>query len=236
MWTRLNGLARQLESELVKLQFWPLSGTLRISGFLDAPYRTNEDVSSQRHYDSIPSRSARTFLEGWNVIWNPCWERKSEDHHEMFRFMPVAPWTVGGLIKLICRYPHEDWREELGQWQQKEFTNLNNPHDFHVAKRSLFRKYSWSCWHSDSELIGRLFDEVICEAGNLITAVKTGRLLDVDVHPNFRTLMEHKAFLSTWCAALMHTRETEVFFSNALKISLAPTYQEGSFQVMTVET
>ena len=32
-------------------------------------------------------------------------------------------------------------------------------------------------------------------ADNLITAVQTGRLLDVDMHPNFRTLMEHKAFL-----------------------------------------
>ena len=29
---------------------------------------------------------------------------------------------------------------------------------------------------------------------NLITAVKTGRLLDADIHPDFRTLMEHKAF------------------------------------------
>ena len=36
------------------------------------------------------------------------------------------------------------------------------------------------------------------KADNLITAVKTGRLLDVDIHPNFRTLMEPKAFLSTW--------------------------------------
>ena len=31
---------------------------------------------------------------------------------------------------------------------------------------------------------------------NLITAVKTRRLLDVDIHPNLRTFMEHKAFLS----------------------------------------
>ena len=37
------------------------------------------------------------------------------------------------------------------------------------------------------------------KADNLITAVQTGKLLDVDVHPDFRQLMEHKAFLSTWC-------------------------------------
>ena len=35
------------------------------------------------------------------------------------------------------------------------------------------------------------------KADNLITAVQTGKLLDVDIHSDFRTLMEHKAFLST---------------------------------------
>ena len=37
------------------------------------------------------------------------------------------------------------------------------------------------------------------KADNLITAVQTRKLLDVDIHPDFRTLMEHNAFLSTWC-------------------------------------
>ena len=45
-------------------------------------------------------------------------------------------------------------------------------------------------------------------ADNLITAVKTGRFVDVDVHPNFTTLMEHKAFLSTCCRTFnAHKRE-----------------------------
>ena len=43
----LNKLARQLKSQPVKLQFWPLTGQSRI--FLDASYRNNEDGSSQRH-------------------------------------------------------------------------------------------------------------------------------------------------------------------------------------------
>ena len=43
-----NELTRQLKSLPVKLQFWPLTGPLRIIGFLDASYRTNEDGSSQR--------------------------------------------------------------------------------------------------------------------------------------------------------------------------------------------
>ena len=55
------------------------------------------------------------------------------------------------------------------------------------------------------------------KADNLITMVKTGKLLVVDMHPNFRTLMEHKA---RWCRTFIHTRERNVFFPNALKISL----------------
>ena len=35
------------------------------------------------------------------------------------------------------------------------------------------------------------------KVGKLITAVRTRKLLDVDIHLDFRTLMEHKAFLST---------------------------------------
>ena len=74
------------------------------------------------------------------------------------------------------------------------------------------------------------------KADNLITAVKTGRLLDVDIHLHFRTLMEHKAFLSTWRRTFMHAREKEVFFLNTLKISLVPTPQEIPFQVMFAGT
>ena len=58
------------------------------------------------------------------------------------------------------------------------------------------------------------------KADNLITAVQTGKLLDVDIHLDIRTLMEHKTFLSTWCNTILHTREREVFFLNTLKISL----------------
>ena len=70
----------------------------------------------------------------------------------------------------------------------------------------------------------------------MITAVKTGRLLDVDIHPDFGILVEHKAFLSTWRRTFMHRREKEVCFLNTLKIFLAPPPQEGQFQVMFAGT
>ena len=71
---------------------------------------------------------------------------------------------------------------------------------------------------------------------NLIATVETRKLLDVDIHPHFGTLMEHKAFLSTWSRSLVHTKEKDVFFLNNLKIHLAQPSQEGPFQVVFVVT
>ena len=44
----LNKLARQIESQSVKLHYWPLTGPLRILGCPDASYRNNDDGTSQR--------------------------------------------------------------------------------------------------------------------------------------------------------------------------------------------
>ena len=44
----LNKVPRQIKPQPVKLQYWPLTGQLRILGFADAPYRYNADGSSQR--------------------------------------------------------------------------------------------------------------------------------------------------------------------------------------------
>ena len=43
----LNKLARQIKSQPVKLQYWPLTGPLRIIGSPDATYRNNDDGSLQ---------------------------------------------------------------------------------------------------------------------------------------------------------------------------------------------
>ena len=44
----LNKLVRQLKLQPVKLHIWPLTGPLKIIGFLDASYRNNEEGSSQK--------------------------------------------------------------------------------------------------------------------------------------------------------------------------------------------
>ena len=45
--------------------------------------------------------------------------------------------------------------------------------------------------------LGDCLTKASAKPDNLITAVKTGKLLDADIHPDFRTRMDHKAFLTT---------------------------------------
>ena len=65
----LNKLARQIKSQPVKLQFWPLTGPLRIVGFLDASYRNNEGGSSQRGMPVFFGRIALAIVKRRNVAW-----------------------------------------------------------------------------------------------------------------------------------------------------------------------
>ena len=61
----LNKLARQLKSQPMKLQFWPLTGPLRIIGFPDASYRNNEDGSSRRGTTEFLAESReRSSMDG----------------------------------------------------------------------------------------------------------------------------------------------------------------------------
>ena len=90
----LNKLARQLKSQPVKLQFCPLTGPLRILGFLNASYRNNEDGSSQRGMTVFLAEPREQSSKRWNNI------RKSYCRaaffFEVFWFMPVSPWIMDG--------------------------------------------------------------------------------------------------------------------------------------------
>ena len=196
------------------------------------------------------NRITRAFLEGWNYIWKYLLttkvKRLREQYsqqlfiREMFCFMPVLPWIAGGNVRWSCRNSHEDWREEPGDNREEQFTYLSKNKTIHMI--SLLRNETCSGSISDLAHISTqncLADCVTkssAKADSLITALKAVRFLEVDVRPNIRTLMEHKAFLSTWCATFMHTRERIVFFVNAFKISLSPVPREGPSRVMFART
>ena len=250
----LNKLARQLMSPPVKLQFWPLTGPLRIIGFPDASYRNNEDGFCTKKHGSVLIRITWAINKGRNVIWKFDWFWKPMDKkravlsptcgwafllHEVFWFMPVSPRIVDGPIWPSCK--KSTWEadaREPGKQQQEQFMYLNKRRQFTWI--SMLRKEACSgsthdlAHISTQNCLAGCLTKASAKADNLVTAAKTGKLSEVDIHPNFRTLMEHKAFLSTWCKTFMHTTEKDVFFLNTLKVSLAPTPQEGPFHVMFV--
>jgi hypothetical protein len=51
-------------------------------------------------------------------------------------------------------------------------------------------------------------------ADNLIQAVTTGNLLQVDVHPSFRSLIQHRAYTVNWCINnLKRSHDIATFFT-----------------------
>ena len=82
----------------------------------------------------------------------------------------------------------------------------------------------------DQNCLADCLTKASAKTDNLITAVQTGKLLDVDSHPDLGTFMEHKAFLSTWCKTFLHTREKEVFFLNTSRSPLHQFLKEDHFR------
>ena len=106
----LNKLARQIKAQPVKLQYWPLTGPLRIIGFLNASYRNNDDSSSQRgmtvFLGESRERSSRDGMTCGSLIDYESQKIKqtvlsttvSELYYFVLWFMTVSPGIVDGHI------------------------------------------------------------------------------------------------------------------------------------------
>ena len=155
----LNKLARQLESQQVKLQFWPLTGPSRVVGFPDASYRNNEDGSSQRgmavFLAESRERSSKDGMSYGSPIDNESPKikkivlsttvAKTVFLYEMFWFMPVSPWIMDGHFRCsVTIHMRTDAKKMVttARTIHSPETKGDNPHDFHFAKGSLFGKYS----------------------------------------------------------------------------------------------
>ena len=89
-------LARQLKSQPLELQFWPLTGPLRIIGFPGASYRNNEDgfLAESRE---LSSKDGISLKKIWLTMKAKKIKKDCALHycgwavffHEVFWFMPV---------------------------------------------------------------------------------------------------------------------------------------------------
>ena len=146
----LNKLARQLKSQPVKLQFWPLTGPFRIIGFPDASYRNNDDRSSQRGmtmFFELRERSSKDGMSHGSLV----------DYESQKMERTVLSTSVAELYSVMEVLVHASSSEDCGwtcqvrlqkfTWeltrriceQQQNisliWTNADNLHDFHVASR-----------------------------------------------------------------------------------------------------
>ena len=220
----LNKLATQLKSQPVKLQFWPLTGKLRILGFPYASYRNNDDGSSQRGTTVFLAESReRSSKDG--MVYGSLIDYESEKIK-----MTVLSTTVAELYSFMrcfgpCQFLHGLYMHIAGEVAnihiRTDAKNLvttartvplpEQKETIHMI--SVLRKEACPVSIHDlahiptQNCLADCSTKASAKADNLITAVTTGRWLDVDMHPDFRTLMEHKAFSSTWCRTFIQTGE-----------------------------
>ena len=202
----LNKLARQIESQSVKLHYWPLTGPLRIHGFPDASYRNNDDGSSQRGMtvflaDSL-ERSSRDGMTYGSLI----------DYESQKIKKTVLSTTVVELYSVMKCFGSCQFLRGLWMDSSSEVANLHMRTDarnlvtaartIHVLEQketihriSLLREEASSgsihgLAHSPTQnCLADCFTKCSAKADNLITAVQTRKLLVVDIHPDFKTLM-----------------------------------------------
>ena len=231
----LDKLARQLKSQPVKLQFWPLTGPLTVIGCPDASYRNNQDGSSQRGMkvflpESLERSSKDAMSYGSLIDYESQKIKKtvlSTTVAELYSFM-----TCFGSRQILRGLWMDISGEDANIHMRTDAKNLvTTARTIHLPEQketilmiSMFRKEACSGTIHDLAHIPTETCSADCltkesaKADNLITVVKTWRLLDVDSHPYFRTLME--------CLPGVE------LFLNALRIPLTPTPREGPFYVM----
>ena len=226
----LNKLARQLKSQPLKLQLWPLTVPLRRGmAVFSAESRelSSKDGMSYGNLIDFESQRIKIIVLSTTVA-------------ELYYFMKCFG---------SCQFLRGLWMDISGEVANIHMRTgaknlVTTARTIHLPEQketihviSMFRKEACSgnihdfAHISTQNCLSDCLTKASAKADNLITAVKTGVMLDVDIHPDFRTLMEHKAFLSIWCRTFMHTREEDVLFLDALRIYLAPTPRTEPFYV-----
>jgi hypothetical protein len=206
--------------------FWPLRGKLRVLGYPDASYRNNEDSSSQRGQvvfiaeersaNSSDKTTPRHESRGSLIDYESTKIKRttlSTTVAELYSFMKCygtclflrGLWAdISGLDCLVhmrtdahnlvttaktTHLPEQKETIHMIQMLRQE-SNSGNIHDLaHVRTE-----------HCLSDCLTKHS----AKPDNLVTAIETGTLPQVDCHAPFRDLIRHKAFLSSWLNKNIH--------------------------------
>ena len=215
----LNKLCKQIVNDPMELKFWPLEGNPRLMAMPDAAFRNNSDKSSQRAmviFMSEPrkeksrnSRGSLIFFESTKIKRTTL----STTVAELYALMKCygTCQMLRGLIKDITSHSCEiHMRTDANNLVTTASTTHVPEQQETIHMIQMLRKEACSGAIADLSHIRTqwcLADCLTKKSANpqaLIDAVRQGILKEVDAHPPFRTLVEHKAYLRSWLPTVCH--------------------------------
>ena len=248
----LNKLARQIKSQPAKIHYWPLTGPLRILVFLDASFRNNDDGSSQRgttvFLAESRERSSKDGMSYGSLVDN---ESQKVEKNVLSTTVPELYSFVKcfGSCQLLCGL----WMDLSGEVAhihmktdaKNQVTTARTIHfpehkeTIHIT--SVLRKEACSGSVHDlahiptKKCLADCLTNAPAKADNLITGWQTGKLIDVDIHPDFENPYGAPGLLGNLVQNIItHKRKGSLPREQTLSIFRVQTSQEGPFQVMIV--
>eukprot|EP00435_Cladocopium_sp_Y103_P026803 s2064_g6.t1 len=223
----INKVVRTLKSQYVDGRFWPLKGQQRILGMPDASYRNNSDKSSQRAHviflaedRKIPSKTSYRS-SGYDKKPDASTRGSIIDYDCHKITTTTQSTTVAELNALMkcfgtCLFLRALWSDVRGEVLPIHIrTDANNlvtaaqtthlpeqketHHLIQLLRHESNTGHLDDLSHTASEYcLADPRTKHTAKPDQLVQSITTGRLDEVDVHPPFRSLIKHKAFLTTW--------------------------------------
>ena len=209
----LNKLCRQIRSEEVELRVWPVKGSPRILGIPDAAFRNNSDKSSQRAMTIFiadervknrrDTRGSLVFFESTKIKRTTLSATVAELYALMKCFGTCQ--MLRGLWKDISGLDAEiHMRTDANNLVSTASTTHSPEQQETIHMIQMLRKEACSGAIADlshvrtEHCLSDCLTKRSANPRNLLNSVQTGWLKEIDSHPPFRSMIEHKAFLNAW--------------------------------------
>ena len=231
----INKTVRTLKSQYIDARFWPVKGPQRIIGMPDASYRNNTDKSSQRAHVIFIAEDRKIGRQGQKGE-HKVHTRGSVVDYESHKITTTTQSTtvaeLNALMKCFgtCLFIRALWADVTGEIipihirtdannlvTTAQTTHLPEQKETHLQ---MLRHESNTGQLDDLSHIASeycLADPLTkssAKPDQLVKTIETGVMENVDVHPPFRSLLKHKAFLCQWVADHMHDARHGLAFMN----------------------
>ena len=231
----INKIVRILKSQYIDARFWPIKDPQRIIGMPDVSYRNNADKSSQRAHVMFIAEDRKVGRHGQKGEYKVHTRGSVVDYESHKITTTTQSTTVAELNALMkcfgtCLFIRALWADVTGEIVPIHIrTDANNlvttAQTTHLPEQKETHHLIQMLRHESNT--GQLDDlsHIVCEfcladpltkssdkPDQLVKAIETGVMQNVDVHPPFRSLLKHKAFLSQWVADYMHDARQAIAF------------------------